>query len=167
MANKVKSSAFAPEGEEGIHQTLVSMPERAVPVPSGKRVLYVERDPDVARINGRLLEELGYSVTMHGDGDAALSDFLSRPDFFSSLIAGIDLPGLNGEALAREVLRVRPDFPLLLTSPFDETMACVRTIDTPSGDLIIKPVSAKLLAVVLERAIEKQESVKRKESSES
>ncbi len=167
MANKVKSSPFAPEGEEGIHPTLVPMPEGAMPVPSGKRVLYVERDPDVARINGRLLEELGYSVIMHGDGDAALADFLSRPDFFSSLIAGIDLPGLNGEALAREVLRVRPGIPLLLTSPFDETVACARTIETFSGDLIIKPVSAKVLAVVLERAIEKQESDARKDGAES
>jgi CheY-like chemotaxis protein len=79
-------------------------------------ILFVEDERVLALMQRRQLEHLGYPVTAHTSSLEALEDFRSRPDAFALLITDDTMPGMTGRSLAREVLAIRPDLPVLMVS---------------------------------------------------
>jgi CheY-like chemotaxis protein len=54
----------------------------------------------------------------HVDATAALYDFRSRPEFFAAVVTDLSMPRMTGFGLARELLKLHPDLPILLTSGY-------------------------------------------------
>ncbi len=79
-------------------------------------VLFVEDEPVLALMQRRQLEHLGYEVTVHTSSIEALEDFRSRPREFALLITDDTMPRLTGRALAKEILGIRADLPVLMVS---------------------------------------------------
>ena len=91
------------------------------PLPRGsERILLVDDEPAVMEMGTRLLEHLGYKVTSQTDSVSALEVFRSSPDEFDLIITDYTMPKLTGLDFAREVLRIRPDIPILLCTGFSE-----------------------------------------------
>ena len=64
----------------------------------------------------RLLESMGYEVTLHLVSPEALEDFQSRPDAFDMLVTDNTMPRMSGLHLTAEVHKVRPELPVLMIS---------------------------------------------------
>ncbi len=85
-----------------------------------ERILVVEDDDMVREHAERLLRRLGYQVEIAANGDQALA-VLKQDDQFDLLFTDVIMPGqLNGPALVREALRIRPDLKVLYTSGYTE-----------------------------------------------
>jgi PAS domain S-box-containing protein len=81
------------------------------------RILLVEDNPSVAKVCGEMLEQLGYSVTRASDGLEALEAI--EQNGIDLMFSDIVMPGkLDGIDLARQVRRLRPDLPILLTTGY-------------------------------------------------
>jgi PAS domain S-box-containing protein len=85
-----------------------------------ERILLVDDESAVVEMGTRLLEHLGYKVTPQTDSLKALEIFRSNPDEFDLLITDYTMPKLTGLDFAREVLRIRPDMPVLLCTGYSE-----------------------------------------------
>jgi PAS domain S-box-containing protein len=85
------------------------------------RVLFVEDEEILAVMQRRQLEHLGFEVTVHTSGVAALEDFRARPGHFDLVITDDTMPRLTGSALAGEIHRLRPELPILMVSGGDRT----------------------------------------------
>ena len=85
-------------------------------VAPGAHILYIDDEEPLVLLATRLLKRLGYRVTAHVDATLALADFTSRPHDFHAAISDVSMPKLSGLDLARRLLQLRPDFPVLLTS---------------------------------------------------
>lgn len=66
----------------------------------------------------RSLGELGYRVTAFESAEAALAEYLAHPGDFDAVVSDLSLPRMSGLDLARRVLSVRPDLPVVLTSGY-------------------------------------------------
>jgi PAS domain S-box-containing protein len=82
----------------------------------GERVLYVDDDEVMAVMVERLLQRLGYDVVCHQDPQAALAAVRARPDAFDIAVTDLNMPGLSGLDVAREIARVRGDLPVIISS---------------------------------------------------
>lgn len=82
----------------------------------GQHILYVEDEPQLAQLARLILQKLGYRATVHTDPRAALAEFQRDPAAFHLLITDMIMPGLNGPDLARQVAKLRPGLPMLLTT---------------------------------------------------
>jgi PAS domain S-box-containing protein len=93
--------------------------------PAGRRVhvLFVEDESALALMQRRQLEHLGYEVTVHTSSLEALEDFRSRPGAFGLLITDDTMPRMTGRVLAKEILAIRPDLPVLMVSGGDRADA--------------------------------------------
>ena len=115
------------------------------------RVLFIDDEDAVVRAAGRLFATIGYDATVFSDAARALEEFRSRPGDFDVVITDRSMPGVSGFALARDLLAVRPDVPILMTTgyvhPEDEEIA--RQIGV--RELIPKPFSTEQLARALDR----------------
>ncbi len=89
---------------------------RSVVKPSGQRVLLVEDDHDVRRVEHELLTILGYSVEEASSAREALESIQrSRP---SIVITDLSMPGMGGAQLAREIKKIDPSIRILLISGY-------------------------------------------------
>ena len=104
------------------------------------RVLLVDDDDLVAGIGERTLSAAGHKVTVITSSDDALMTFRSSPDQFDVVVTDLHMPGMSGLDLAKEIMIVRPDVPVIL---------CGGSTDAPSGEVsketgvkrfLVKPV---------------------------
>jgi len=94
---------------------------------SGQRILYVDDEERLVYLASRGLEKCGYSFTGFTDPTEALKAFYEQPAGFDLVVTDLAMPGMSGLDLARKILRLRPEIPVLLTSgylrPHDEEAA--------------------------------------------
>lgn len=82
-------------------------PEKAVPPPSGLRILVVDDNHDAAEVLSLLLESMGLNAKAVNSGPAALAAIPNyRPNV---ILMDIGMPGMNGYEVARRI-REQPQF---------------------------------------------------------
>jgi CheY-like chemotaxis protein len=108
-------------------------------------------------IRARSVQHLGYDVTTRTSSLDALATFQEQPDFFDAVITDQTMPEINGGDLAREMLRIRPDLPIILctgySSIIDEEQAKVEGIK----GFAMKPFAKAEIATLLRKVLDAQE----------
>jgi PAS domain S-box-containing protein len=95
----------------------------------GQRVLYVDDDEVMSLLAEKLLRRHGYRVTCYQDPVAAIASVRQAPDEFDLVVSDFNMPGCSGLDVAREIARVRPALPVVISSGFitDELRADARS----------------------------------------
>lgn len=81
-----------------------------------RRILFVDDENAATFVGVRLLQRLGCAVETFNDPQAALAAFRARPAAYDLVLSDLTMPGLNGLALAREILALRPGLPFVLST---------------------------------------------------
>ena len=84
----------------------------------GQHILLIDDDDSLVRLGTILLTRRGYRVTGCTDPIAAVDVFRSRPQNFHAVVTDLSMPGMSGFDCAREMLKLRPDIPIVLTSGY-------------------------------------------------
>lgn len=79
-----------------------------------ERVLYVDDEPAVAGVSGKILERLGKEVVCKTSSQEALETFKVGPDLFDLVITDHAMPRMTGVDLAKEINRIRPDVSIII-----------------------------------------------------
>ncbi|MEW6218341.1 MAG: response regulator [Thermodesulfobacteriota bacterium] len=123
--------------------------------PGGReRVLLVDDEPAVAGLEGRILEQLGYQVTVHTRSVAALAAFEAAPQRFDCLLTDQTMPGCTGLDLARQVLARRPGLPVVLCTGFSEGLDPGLVRQAGIRTVLRKPLLARELGEALRRVLD-------------
>ncbi|MFZ5812574.1 MAG: response regulator [Thermodesulfobacteriota bacterium] len=117
------------------------------------RILYVDDEESLAEIGAELLASLGFQVTAETDSRKALARFRADPGAFDVVVTDQTMPGLSGADLARELLDIRPDLPIILVTGFSESLSKERVRALGIRDFLLKPVLRKDLAQAVSRAM--------------
>lgn len=106
--------------------------------PCATTVLVVEDDPDVQDLVAHYLVDQGYRVLTAANGEAALQ-ILSGGETIELLLTDIVMPGsVDGLALAREAVRLRPTTKVLHVTGYGDRIAA-RAELASRGELLSKP----------------------------
>ena len=68
----------------------------------------------MVNLNQQRLERLGYKVVPRTDPTEALSFFRNHADQIHLTITDMTMPRMNGDKLARQILEIKPDLPIIL-----------------------------------------------------
>jgi two-component system cell cycle sensor histidine kinase/response regulator CckA len=120
---------------------------------AGERVLFVDDEPDLTHIGRQSLERLGYRCDAMSSAAAALAAFRSDPHRWSLVITDHMMPGMTGEALAREMLAIRPDLPIILYTGFGDTITAESARAAGIREFVMKPVIGRELAEMVSRLL--------------
>ncbi|MFO7707331.1 MAG: response regulator [Desulfobacterales bacterium] len=120
----------------------------------GERVLFVDDEPAIVELGRRLLESLGYRVTACNRAPEALERFRARPQEFDLLITDMTMPQMTGDRLAEEVMRIRPDLPVMVCTGFSELIDPERAQRSGIRSLIMKPFLKGEMAKAIRMALE-------------
>jgi PAS domain S-box-containing protein len=79
--------------------------ERAI-IGGTERILLVDDEEPIVRIEQQLLERLGYQVTARTSSVEALEAFIANPDSFDLIVTDMTMPNMTGIQLARKVKKI-------------------------------------------------------------
>lgn len=111
-------SVYLPR-EEHAHPEPVE-PSRDWSTSTGGHILLVDDEHAVRKVIGDMLETASYHVTRAGDGQEALDLFRRDPSSFDCILLDLSMPKLNGEETFREIRKLSPSIPVILSSGFTE-----------------------------------------------
>ena len=114
------------------------------------RVLVVDDEPTVGEFMQDLLEEWGLIVTVFNDSLAGRNGFTRNPHAFDLAVLDHTMPRLTGLELARDLLRRRPELPVILYTGHREALSEPQIRAAGIRALVHKPVNAAQLHALLE-----------------
>jgi len=86
------------------------------PVNGTERILLIDDEEAIVQIGKQMLELFGYQVEVCLSPLEALALFRKGPDNFDLVITDMTMPMMNGDKLAEELIKIRPDIPVVLCS---------------------------------------------------
>lgn len=110
-----------------------------------ERILLVDDEKAILSMEKMALEKKGYRVTTQIDPVNALDLFCSTPDEFDLVISDMSMPRMPGHKLAQELLKVRPDIPIIICTGFSENFSLETAVKMGVKDVLHKPVQIKHL----------------------
>jgi DNA-binding NtrC family response regulator len=127
----------------------------------GETILVVDDDPYIQEALGDRLESLGYRVSRASDGQQAL-ELIDHQDP-QMVFLDIEMPGMKGLDVLREIRKREKDFPVVMITAYGSIDLAVEAMKEGAYDFIPKPFKANHIALVVEKAIERQRLRREKE----
>ncbi|MBD3167530.1 PAS domain S-box protein, partial [bacterium] len=127
--------------------------------PTGtESVLVVDDEEPVSEVLALMLTHLGYQVETRNDSREALTFFEEHSNRFDLLITDYAMPGMVGTELARRVLEICPDLPIILVSGYGQGLTTERVESVGIRDMLPKPVMTGDLARAVRRLLDKKDA---------
>jgi CheY-like chemotaxis protein len=117
-------------------------------------VLFVDDEPALLDIGKQILEHLGYKVDVKMSSIEALELFRKQPERFDLVITDMTMPNMMGDRLARELMRIRSDIPIILCTGFSEYISEEKVKEMGIREFAMKPLVASDLANTVRRALD-------------
>jgi two-component system, OmpR family, copper resistance phosphate regulon response regulator CusR len=122
------------------------------------KILLVEDEKKIADTLSKGLKELNYHVETAYDGKIALRIFESSE--FNLVITDINLPGINGYDLCKEIRNKNQHVPIIMLTALSNTDDKIEGFDAGADDYLVKPFEFKELLVriraLLKRTLNQQ-----------
>jgi PAS domain S-box-containing protein len=124
-------------------------------IPRGKeRILFIDDEPSLVEIGEQMLGTLGYHVVSRTSSLEALELFREQSDQFDLVITDMTMPHMTGDILAREVLTIRKDIPVILCTGFSFQIAEDKSWDAGIKGLLMKPVVRSEMAQMVRKVLD-------------
>jgi CheY-like chemotaxis protein len=129
--------------------------EAEEPIPTGsERILFVDDEPALANLGRQTLESLGYDVDIRTGSIEALELFKNKPDRFDLVITDMTMPHMTGEDLAQELMRIKPNIPIILCTGFSAKIDDRKASAMGVRAFVLKPIVKRKLAATIRKVLD-------------
>lgn len=132
-------SIFFPRIQGAAGQNTPSGPNP--PLGQNELILFAEDDEMVRSALSRGLRAGGYRVIEAGHGEEAVQLFKEHSDELAIAVLDVVMPRLGGADVRKEIVKIRPDLPILFSSGYSENAIHDRFVLNEGVNLLRKPYS--------------------------
>jgi PAS domain S-box-containing protein len=130
--------------------------ESGEPIPRGsERILFVDDEPALVEIGQQVLQLLGYEVTTQTSSAKALKLFQENPEAFDLLVTDYTMPKMTGAQLAKFVLEINPNLPVILMSGIESMNLESEAKHVGVSGFLGKPVNIREIAVLVRQLLDR------------
>jgi len=119
-----------------------------------EHILLIDDEEMLVDMGKLMLERLGYRVTGHTDSVEALNAFTTQPDAFDLVITDQTMPGMTGTDLARRMLKIRSQLPIILSTGYSNLMSEEKARSYGIKGLALKPITMKDIAALIRKVLD-------------
>jgi len=125
-------------------------------LPSGaEKILVVDDEISIAKLEGQMLERLGYKVTISIGSHEALNFFEKSPKAFDLILTDMSMPNMTGDQLAYEIRQIRPDIPIIICTGFSERINKEKAEEIGVNGFLMKPIGKSDMAQMIRKILDK------------
>ena len=124
-------------------------------LPGGiEHIMVVDDERIMANTLKKMLQSLGYRVTISNSSTEALEIFESDPQDFDLVLTDWAMPAITGDRLAEKMLAVRPGTKVIMFSAFDDGITKENYDPKSIRRILKKPISMEILAFTLRQVLD-------------
>ncbi|MFH1216932.1 MAG: ATP-binding protein [Pseudomonadota bacterium] len=128
--------------------------ENYSPPRGDEHILIVDDEEAVLRMEKQMLESLGYTVTARSCSLEALQVFQNERKKFNLVITDMTMPSLTGDELARKIMELEPNMPVILCTGYTEKMNEEQAKKFGIREYIHKPLERNDMAHAIRRVFD-------------
>jgi len=121
-----------------------------------ERILLVDDEIQIVKMVKKILESLGYRVISRTGSPDALDAFKTDPNAFDLVLTDMTMPDMTGDQLAKELITIRPDIPIIICTGFSERINSEKAAGMGIKGFLMKPIikseMARMVRNVLDEA---------------
>ena len=121
-----------------------------------ERILLIDDDEIIGCMEKEQLESLGYQVTALTSGIEAAETFRKAPQNIDLVVTDMTMPNITGAELSQELLKIKPDIPIILCTGFSELIDKDKATALGIQEYLMKPVGRKDLARAVRKVLDKK-----------
>jgi CheY-like chemotaxis protein len=121
-----------------------------------ENILFIDDEESLLKMVKRILEHFGYQVETKTNPAEALEMFRSGPDRFDLVITDMTMPQMTGQRLAKEILDICPDMPIILCTGFREKISEETAGELGIKALVFKPFAVRDFSITVRNVLDKQ-----------
>ncbi len=138
----------------------LAAPTEATALPVGtEKILVVDDEVFQTDMSKHLLGLLGYKVETCNRASEALILFEKSPLAFDLVITDMVMPGMTGDELARRLLELRPDLPIILCTGYSENITEYKARALGIKGFALKPLVMEELARLIRQVLETRKNM--------
>jgi CheY-like chemotaxis protein/anti-sigma regulatory factor (Ser/Thr protein kinase) len=118
-----------------------------------EHILFIDDEEILVEMGRAMLERLGYEVTVRTSSLEALTTFKNQPDRFDVVITDQTMPGMTGTDLARRMLQIRSDLPIILCTGYSSLIDEDKAKACGIRGFALKPMTKKDIATLLRQVL--------------
>ena len=124
-------------------------------IPTGnERILFIDDEQPIVNLAKQVMERLGYDVVTKTDSIEALRLIQANPAKFDLVITDLTMPNMAGDALAQEIMRIRPDIPIILCTGFSKRISEEKAKDLGIRAFVNKPILKPEIAETIRKVLD-------------
>jgi signal transduction histidine kinase/ActR/RegA family two-component response regulator len=117
-------------------------------------ILLVDDEKQIVAFEQQMLENLGYKVTAKTNSLEALEVFAEHPNNFDLVITDMTMPQMTGDRLAKKMLNIKPNIPVILCTGFNEIITEEKALSLGIQKFVTKPVVKNELATTIRSVLD-------------
>jgi len=119
-----------------------------------ERILFVDDEEALAGLFEEILAQLGYHVTTRTNSLEAIELFRADPDGFDLVITDYTMPHMTGMDLARAILQIRSNIPIVLCTGYSEMVSKQKAKDIGIRAFVMKPFGSRNMSEVIRTVLD-------------
>lgn len=131
------------------HAQAATQVQRSASRGANQRILYIDDEEPLVFLVRRILERSGYRCTGETDPRQAVAAVRRDPAAFDLIITDMNMPGMSGIDVAREMLALRSDLSIVITTGYVRSTDVALARSLGVRDLILKPDTIEDLAGIV------------------
>jgi CheY-like chemotaxis protein len=124
-------------------------------LPGGnERILFVDDEETLIELGESMLKKLGYQVSTRTSSIEAIEAFKANPQKFDLVISDMTMPNMTGDLLAKALLKIRADIPIIICTGFSELISEQKTDQIGIKGFLMKPLTIRELARTVRKVLD-------------
>ncbi len=119
-----------------------------------ERILFVDDEYFQVDLGKKIFGSLGYKVVAETNSLKALELFRKNPDGFDLVITDMIMPDLPGDKLAKELIAIRPDIPIIICTGYSEQLEAEKAESLGLKAIVMKPLLIQDLAKTVREVLD-------------
>jgi PAS domain S-box-containing protein len=120
-------------------------------------VLLVDDEEAIRSVAKRMLERIGFEVLAATNGQDALAVFRNTADRLACVVMDLTMPHMDGDAAFREMRRIKPAVPVILSSGYNQQEVAERLVGKGLDGFMQKPYQLSQMVETLQSVIGKKQ----------
>lgn len=125
------------------------------PLKGDEYILFVDDEPEITFMGKKMLENLGYKVSISSNSISAFEEFKKDPEKYSLLVTDQSMPNISGTELAVMMKEVQPALKVIIITGYADNLSDEIITQSGISEVILKPMILDDFSKVIRRVLDK------------